>query len=186
MPKRVEFEGVVHEFPDDFTDAEIASALGGDQPAQGKASMPATPGVAAGVGAAAIAPGILAGVNTTVNAVARNPIVKRVVPAIAAYKAYEHVTEGKYWDAAKDTAATVAPAALKAVGNATGPVGPAAAGASVLSRFAGMASLPFMIASSLSDSLRFGESQASKLDDPNVTAREKDEILRQLHSAGGF
>lgn len=28
MPKRIEFEGKVHEFPDDFTDADIAKALG--------------------------------------------------------------------------------------------------------------------------------------------------------------
>jgi hypothetical protein len=36
MPKRIEFEGKVHEFPDDFTDADIAAALGGgsDAPAQ--------------------------------------------------------------------------------------------------------------------------------------------------------
>lgn len=31
--KRIEFEGKVHEFPDDFSDAEIASALGGTQSA---------------------------------------------------------------------------------------------------------------------------------------------------------
>jgi hypothetical protein len=31
--KRIEFEGVLHEFPDDFTDDEIASALGGGAPA---------------------------------------------------------------------------------------------------------------------------------------------------------
>jgi hypothetical protein len=36
MPKRIEFEGKVHEFPDDFSDADIAAALGGgsDAPAQ--------------------------------------------------------------------------------------------------------------------------------------------------------
>jgi hypothetical protein len=38
MPKEIEFDGVVHEFPDDFTDDDIAAALGGGQsePAQGK------------------------------------------------------------------------------------------------------------------------------------------------------
>lgn len=33
MAKRIEFEGVVHEFPDDFTDAEIAAALSSAHPA---------------------------------------------------------------------------------------------------------------------------------------------------------
>lgn len=42
MPKRILFEGVTQEFPDDFTDEEIADALGGahDTPA---AAAPATP-----------------------------------------------------------------------------------------------------------------------------------------------
>lgn len=30
MPKRIEFEGKVHEFPDDFSDTDISAALGGD------------------------------------------------------------------------------------------------------------------------------------------------------------
>jgi hypothetical protein len=34
MPKRIEYEGAVHEFPDDFTDADIAKALKGPQAAQ--------------------------------------------------------------------------------------------------------------------------------------------------------
>jgi hypothetical protein len=33
MPKEIEFDGVVHEFPDDFTDEDIAAALGGSTPA---------------------------------------------------------------------------------------------------------------------------------------------------------
>lgn len=32
MPKQIEFDGTIHEFPDDFTDADIAAALGGGQP----------------------------------------------------------------------------------------------------------------------------------------------------------
>lgn len=32
MAKRVEFDGVVHEFPDDFTDADIQAALGTEEP----------------------------------------------------------------------------------------------------------------------------------------------------------
>lgn len=35
MPQRVEFEGTIHEFPDDFTDAEIARALKSYKPVQG-------------------------------------------------------------------------------------------------------------------------------------------------------
>ena len=33
MPQQIEFEGVVHEFPDDFTDADISAALGGTKTA---------------------------------------------------------------------------------------------------------------------------------------------------------
>lgn len=39
MPKQIEFDGVVHEFPDDFTDADIAAALGGG----GSAPEPSAP-----------------------------------------------------------------------------------------------------------------------------------------------
>ena len=34
MPQRIEFEGAIHEFPDDFSDADIAAALGETGPAQ--------------------------------------------------------------------------------------------------------------------------------------------------------
>lgn len=40
MPKRVEFDGQTHEFPDDFTDADIAAALG-SAPQQRAQSAPA-------------------------------------------------------------------------------------------------------------------------------------------------
>jgi hypothetical protein len=36
MPKRIEFDGVVHEFPDDFSDADIAAALSVEAPKQEK------------------------------------------------------------------------------------------------------------------------------------------------------
>ena len=31
MPQQIEFEGVTHEFPDDFTDQDISKALGGSK-----------------------------------------------------------------------------------------------------------------------------------------------------------
>lgn len=34
MPQRIEFDGEIHEFPDDFTDADIAAALDGGPPEQ--------------------------------------------------------------------------------------------------------------------------------------------------------
>lgn len=34
MPQRIEFDGTVHEFPDDFTPADISKALGGHAPAK--------------------------------------------------------------------------------------------------------------------------------------------------------
>lgn len=42
MPQQIEFEGVLHEFPDDFSPAEISMALGGGKP-------PAAPPVPAGL-----------------------------------------------------------------------------------------------------------------------------------------
>ena len=46
MPKKIEFEGAVHEFPDDFTDDDIASALGSSIKSQKPtaASLTPTPG----------------------------------------------------------------------------------------------------------------------------------------------
>lgn len=41
MPKRIEFGGVIHEFPDDFTDDDIAAALGGAETAPKPATEPA-------------------------------------------------------------------------------------------------------------------------------------------------
>lgn len=42
--KRIEFEGKVHEFPDDFTDADISKALGGNTPATQPTAPPAQAG----------------------------------------------------------------------------------------------------------------------------------------------
>lgn len=43
MPKRIEIDGQIHEFPDDFTDADITSALdGGSRPAEPRSSGGAT------------------------------------------------------------------------------------------------------------------------------------------------
>ena len=43
MAKRIELDGEVHEFPDDFTDDDISSALGG-KPSFERGSLPALPG----------------------------------------------------------------------------------------------------------------------------------------------
>ena len=44
MPIEVEYEGTIHEFPDDFTDADIAAALGGVESAQTTAPVGAPTG----------------------------------------------------------------------------------------------------------------------------------------------
>jgi hypothetical protein len=69
MPQQVEFDGEVHEFPDDFTDADIAAALeGGTQaaPEQGGGSALSVGGPLAGLMAAA--PGIVSGVHAAARA----------------------------------------------------------------------------------------------------------------------
>lgn len=40
MPKRVEIDGQIHEFPDDFTDADIQLALGSNSPTKAPAQRP--------------------------------------------------------------------------------------------------------------------------------------------------
>jgi hypothetical protein len=69
MPQRVEFDGEVHEFPDDFTDADIEAALGGAAPQ----AAPEQSGSALSVGGPlaglmAAAPGIVSGVNAAARA----------------------------------------------------------------------------------------------------------------------
>lgn len=50
MPKRIEFEGTVHEFPDDFTDEDIAAALGGPARSWADTAKDVAIGAAKGVG----------------------------------------------------------------------------------------------------------------------------------------
>jgi hypothetical protein len=42
MPKQVEFNGIIHEFPDDFSDTDIASALGMAAPVETLSTQPQT------------------------------------------------------------------------------------------------------------------------------------------------
>lgn len=68
--KRIEFEGKTHEFPDDFTDDDIASALS-DAPAA-KSSTPIETPLSRGFGASL--PRVAAGVGETIDAVTGNPL----------------------------------------------------------------------------------------------------------------
>lgn len=50
MPKQIEFDGTVHEFPDDFTDQDIAAALSAETAPQAAAPPPSTNAWPASIG----------------------------------------------------------------------------------------------------------------------------------------
>lgn len=141
-----------------------------------------TPAVLATLGAVAgtakAAPAVLSGVSNLAGKIPGG-VVKEAVPLMGAYEAYKDVKSGNYGTAALEGAPAVASIASKIAG----PIG---RGASWLSRLSGAVALPAMIASSLYDSYNYGQSQAKKLDDPNLSEAQKQIILEELHRAGGF
>jgi hypothetical protein len=78
--KKVEFEGVVHEFPDDFTDDEIGAALSetpqAPEPPAAPVAEPSAPPVETPLsfGFGASLPAAAAGIGETIDAVTGNPI----------------------------------------------------------------------------------------------------------------
>jgi hypothetical protein len=70
MPQRIVFEGKAHEFPDDFTDAEISAALGQDDEPGGSAPSGAALGLAT---ASAALPAVVAGGKRLLEEVATRP-----------------------------------------------------------------------------------------------------------------
>jgi hypothetical protein len=164
--------------------------LSTDPRAGSGASLPVTPGVVtpgvvAGMGAAKLAPAIVSGVNKTaglVGEVGSSPLVKMVTGALApkVTSVVEKATapSGTRLSAILDAAGKPMSAATKA--------GPVMRGANALSRIFSTLSLPLTLASSLYDTYQGGQAHAAKLDDPSRSQAEKDEILRQLMSHGGF
>lgn len=143
---------------------------------------PVTPAVLATLGAVAgtakVAPAVLSGVGTIAGKLPGG-VVKEAVPLMGAYEAYKDVKQGNYGTAAIEGA----PAAASIASKMAGPIG---RGATWLSRLSGAVALPAMIASSLYDSYQHGQSEAKKLDDPNLSEAQKQIILEELHRAGGF
>jgi hypothetical protein len=149
MPQRIEFEGAIHEFPDDFTDADIAAALG----------EPSSPPSARGGGATTTALGMTAAAPVIERLgleLATSPHVTKAVKAatgpaarmasraigvstgsIPGYLASEAVAS-----AAKSPAArTAAETAIRGGGQATAAVG----------RVLGRAALPLQVAATAYD-----------------------------------
>lgn len=201
-----DLEAIVQRMIDAGEDEEsIASVIREYAPPKAASTSPAqkpvTPGVMAGVGALASAPAVISGINTAANLASKMPY-KRAVPLVAGVGAVSDLSQGNYKGAAVKGATAVAPAVVKAAQKATSPlegvlpsgarwmakpgVGTLTRGANWLSRFAGAAALPAMIVSSLYDNFQYGQAQAAKLDDPNLSDLEKQIILRDLHTAGGF
>jgi len=212
MPQRVEFNGVVHEFPDDFTEADISAALAAEPKPADDGGTFLTPIAAAGIGAAKTTPSVVHGVNRAAKAVegAAKSKVGRLTPGVIALDAAGDVLRGDVKGAATSAATAAAASQVPKVAamaqrstnpavqrmvrfggellpvGARQPGGPLMRGAGFLSRIAGAASLPLMVASGLMDSYTGGQAHAAKLDDPALSPQERDEILRQLHSMGGF
>jgi hypothetical protein len=164
----------------------------GEESASKPASKSATPAILAGVGAAKSAPAIVSGVNKVARGTAAlDPVVTSIVgsalpvPGGAAVGAAAPKVAGIIAKATDPRTAAVRGIAGQFTRGAKA-AGPIARGAGWLSRAATTASLPLTILSSLYDSLQYGQGQAAKLDDPSLSPEERDELLRQLHSAGGF
>ena len=135
MPQqRIEFEGTIHEFPADFTDADIAAALGSggggeSQPTTGPTRIPAlgtAAGVAAGIAAKSL-PAIVGGINTAAKAagnVARGRAA-RMVPAVVGVDAAGDVLSGRPRQAAEKVAGagvvSQLPRVARAIERATAP-----------------------------------------------------------------
>jgi hypothetical protein len=83
MPQRIEFEGAVHEFPDDFTDTDIAAALASVPPAARQQTTSPSSGM--GVSPAAVAAADLArrGVVRAGEEIATSPLLGRAVSAVS-------------------------------------------------------------------------------------------------------
>jgi hypothetical protein len=84
MPQRIEFEGKLHEFPDDFTDADIAAALGSVEHVDRRASggSPSGTSTAIGVPAAVLAGrGLASGAVRAGEEIATSPLMGRLVKA---------------------------------------------------------------------------------------------------------
>lgn len=111
---------------------------------------PVTPGVLAGVGAAAATPAVVSGINAAANLERAMPY-KRSAPLIAGAFAVKDLAEGRYKAAAAEGAMAAAPAVARAVAMKTGAISPLARGAGWLSKFAGEAAGPVTIASLLYD-----------------------------------
>lgn len=205
MPQRIEFEGAIHEFPDDFTDEDIAAALGGGgvaaviQEYQPAAPKPTSPYVAGGVGlGAASAKAIPAVLSKAVNPAAK--AVSSVEPVVASLAGSIAGPKGAAMAAGAPKVAGIIAKATAPAGTVASPIldasgrafqtatqaGPAVQGASALSRILGKVSLPAMLLSSLYDTYQGGQARASKLDDPTLSELERELLLRELHSAGGF
>jgi len=146
MPQRIEFEGTVHEFPDDFTDDDIAAALGGPsgggQEGQSSRRVPDAmlPGVVS-YGVAKALPGMVAAANQgagIAGKVAASRLTRSAVPGMLALEVARDLGRGDVSGAARTAAGGAAVAAVpkvvKKVQQATRPAGgPAVRGA--LGRF---------------------------------------------------
>lgn len=202
-------DGTEHVFPAGFDPQKAAAIVRGGAPAGSGSQTPVTPMVAAGLGAATkLTPAIVSGVNNVAGPAAKLVSAKGMTPAIAAFDAASSIARGDTKRAATSAgigvATAAAPKIAKAAQKATNPsvvatrgalgrfmtggkaAGPVARGAGVLSRIAGAATLPALLLSSLYDTYQGGQAQAAKLDDPDLSQAERDELLRQLHSMGGF
>ncbi len=153
MPQRIEFEGVVHEFPDDFTDADISAALGETAPAQASTtSSTNVGGFGAALGAGmALAPKAVAVVNRAAGVAGKVAAARAagMVPAVVAVDAAGDLLRGDRKAAAVKAGGAVAtsqvPRVLRAVQAATAPARTVAGGASTLLQASGVPySLPSM------------------------------------------
>jgi len=203
MPKQIEFEGAVHEFPDDFSDAEIAAALDGGAPETTQAAaaggMPGTASAvtAGALGLASAAPAIVSGVNMLAKGAGAiaNKTGAKYAPGVVALDAAGKVVRGDYKGAATSgvTAAAMSqvPRAAAAVQRSTSPAivatrnalgrfvtggkaaGPVMRGAQGLSKFASAAALPLTLLSTYLD----GAKLVTQLEDE--VAKRHPEVLAQ-------
>lgn len=196
MPQRIEFEGVIHEFPDDFTDEEIAAALGGggDQPAASTGPPMATAATGMALGAMKAAPAIVSGINATAKTagnLAQKSAAKYAVGG-AVIDAAGRVARGDYKGAAATGGTAIAmsqvPRAAGFIQRVTAipkgfrPPGVVMNGANALSRMAGVAAVPLTILSTMSDAR---DAMIAAIQDPATKPETRQAYLDFLNSGAG-
>ena len=108
MP-RVEFEGQIHEFPDDFTDADIAAALGGGGQQQSDSGQPLA------------APAAFLGVKTIPGIVALTHKAAQIAEPFAGMASRFLASASGVPGIISGPASQAAPSAVRAVASATAP-----------------------------------------------------------------